>query len=171
MVEESSPIRAWVIQPTANPAARPPCAAGLLAALRHHEPRHRSSAWASRRPTNGDWCWSRSGANDWSRCVGSCGVDRRGRRPSALEHLLHLRLWLLERIDPALEARRLVGEGVSPERNARDQIAAFRVHVERHQPHLAAAWLALPDPDPRCEAARAGQTHAGLALIPGHQPT
>jgi len=82
---------------------------------------------------------------------------------SAVEHLLHLRLWLLERIDPALEARCLVGEGVSPERNARDQIAAFRVHVERYQPHLAAAWLALPDPDPRCEAARAGQTHAGLA--------
>src|SRR5262249_298338 len=66
---------------------------------------------------------------------------------SVVEHLPHLPLWLLERIDRALEARRLVGEGVSPERNARDQIAAFRVHVVRHQPHLAGAWLAPPDPD------------------------
>jgi predicted nucleotidyltransferase len=58
-----------------------------------------------------------------------------------------LPVWLQERIDRALQARHLVGEDVSPDHNARDQIAAFRVHVVRHQPHLAGAWLALPDPE------------------------
>ena len=59
----------------------------------------------------------------------------------------HVPAWLLERIDRALEARRLVGDDVSPEHNARDQIAAFRVHVVHHQPHVAGAWLGLPDPE------------------------
>ncbi len=66
---------------------------------------------------------------------------------SSVRYLPQLPAWLLERIDRALEARHLVGEDVNPERNARDQIAAFRIHVVRHQPHLAGAWLALPDPE------------------------
>ena len=61
-------------------------------------------------------------------------------------HLPTLPVWLQERIARALAARHLVGEPVSPERNARDQVAAFRVHVVRHRPDLIGPWLALPDP-------------------------
>jgi hypothetical protein len=46
----------------------------------------------------------------------------------------------------ALEGRRLVAEHVTEAENARDQIAAFRVHVVRHFPeHIGSDWLALPD--------------------------
>lgn len=58
-----------------------------------------------------------------------------------------LPLWLRERIERARLARRAVGEIVSPAENARDQVAAFRIHVSRHRPDLSGSWLGLPDPD------------------------
>ena len=55
--------------------------------------------------------------------------------------------WLRARIDLAWEARQAIGEEVSEEESARDQIAAFRLHVTRHRPDLSGPWLGLPDPD------------------------
>lgn len=55
--------------------------------------------------------------------------------------------WLRARIDLAWAARRVIGEDVSEEESARDQIAAFRLHVTRHRPDLSGSWLGLPDPD------------------------
>jgi hypothetical protein len=58
-------------------------------------------------------------------------------------------VWLRERVDLAAAARRLVGEPVTPEQNARDQLLAFSVHVPRHRPDQAGPWMAGdPEPDP-----------------------
>ncbi|WP_020573855.1 nucleotidyltransferase domain-containing protein [Actinopolymorpha alba] len=54
--------------------------------------------------------------------------------------------WLRERIDLCWSARLAVGEQVSRQANARDQIAAFAVHVARHRPDLAGPWTGSPDP-------------------------
>jgi predicted nucleotidyltransferase len=55
-------------------------------------------------------------------------------------------VWLRERIERCYVARREVGEEVTAEENARDQIAAFRVHVVRRRSDLTDEWLGLPDP-------------------------
>lgn len=55
--------------------------------------------------------------------------------------------WLKERIELAFEARRLIGEDVTQEESARDQLAAFAVHVPRHRPPPWGDWLGLPDPE------------------------
>ena len=71
-----------------------------------------------------------------------------GADPAAMEEATRRTpLWLRERIDLAYEGRRAVGEEVSELQNARDQIAAFRVHVSRHRPDLGGSWLGLPDPN------------------------
>ncbi|WP_328473866.1 nucleotidyltransferase domain-containing protein [Actinoplanes sp. NBC_00393] len=54
--------------------------------------------------------------------------------------------WLRERIDLCLGARRAVGEQVSAAENARDQLAAFALHVARHRPDLDGDWTGCPDP-------------------------
>lgn len=54
--------------------------------------------------------------------------------------------WLQERIDLCYAARVAVGEDVSWAENARDQIAAFTVHVVRHRPDLDGPWTNTPDP-------------------------
>lgn len=54
--------------------------------------------------------------------------------------------WLQERVDLCHEARTAIGEDVSPAENARDQLAAFTVHVARHRPDLNGPWTATPDP-------------------------
>jgi hypothetical protein len=51
-------------------------------------------------------------------------------------------VWLRERIDLAAAARRLVGEQVTPEQNARDQLVAYATHVPRHRPDQAGPWMA-----------------------------
>jgi predicted nucleotidyltransferase len=53
--------------------------------------------------------------------------------------------WLQERIDLSYGARIAVGEDVSRAENARDQIAAFTVHVVRHRPDLDGPWTGTPD--------------------------
>ncbi|WP_328907487.1 nucleotidyltransferase domain-containing protein [Streptomyces sp. NBC_00234] len=53
--------------------------------------------------------------------------------------------WLQERIELSQRARHMVGEDVTVEENARDQLAAFTVHVTRHRPDLDGAWTASPD--------------------------
>ena len=77
----------------------------------------------------------------------------------AVERVQTTQIWLQERIRLAYEAQREVGEVVSEAQNARDQIAAFVVHVSKR---LAAsnrlrlpedkippwdAWLRIPEPD------------------------
>jgi predicted nucleotidyltransferase len=54
--------------------------------------------------------------------------------------------WLQERIDLCYGARTAIGEDVSPAENARDQLAAFTVHVARHRTDLDGAWTGTPDP-------------------------
>ena len=53
--------------------------------------------------------------------------------------------WLLERIERSYAARLEVGEAVTEAESARDQIAAFRVLVERRRPELGGRWTGLPD--------------------------
>ncbi|WUH99556.1 hypothetical protein OHR68_39715 [Spirillospora sp. NBC_00431] len=55
-------------------------------------------------------------------------------------------LWLQERIDLCYAARVGIGEQVSWAENARDQLAAFTVHVTRHRPDLDGPWTVTPDP-------------------------
>jgi predicted nucleotidyltransferase len=54
--------------------------------------------------------------------------------------------WLQERIDLSHRARHMVGEHVTAEENARDQLAAFTVHVTKHRPDLDGTWSGSPDP-------------------------
>ncbi|GAB1690060.1 nucleotidyltransferase domain-containing protein [Krasilnikovia sp. M28-CT-15] len=54
--------------------------------------------------------------------------------------------WLQERIELCYGARTAIGEEVSPDENARDQLAAFTVHVVRHRPDLHGPWTGSPDP-------------------------
>ena len=55
-------------------------------------------------------------------------------------------LWLQERVDLCLAARQEIGEDVTPDENARDQLAAFAVHVVKYRPDLAGPWMRSPDP-------------------------
>ncbi|MGK5677894.1 nucleotidyltransferase domain-containing protein [Actinoplanes sp. URMC 104] len=55
-------------------------------------------------------------------------------------------LWLRERIALSLAARQAVGERVTEDQNARDQLAAFTVLIRR-RPDLDGLWTATPDPD------------------------
>jgi hypothetical protein len=71
--------------------------------------------------------------------------------------------WLAERAELAMAARQAVGEQVSPERNLRDQVAAFTVHVTRHRPDLCGPWTATPDPRLDAHLAEAEQMVATLA--------
>jgi hypothetical protein len=64
--------------------------------------------------------------------TGSAAVARRAELAS---------VWLKERIDLALAARRLVGEHVTPAENARDQLLAFATHVVRRRPDLVGPWI------------------------------
>lgn len=54
--------------------------------------------------------------------------------------------WLQERIDLCYGARIAVGEQVTWAESARDQIAAFAVHVVNHRPDLDGPWTVTPDP-------------------------
>jgi predicted nucleotidyltransferase len=54
--------------------------------------------------------------------------------------------WLQERIDLCYAARVAVGEDVTWAQNARDQIAAFMVHVVNHRRDLDGPWTDTPDP-------------------------
>ncbi len=65
----------------------------------------------------------------------------------ALERSRVVPLWLRERIELAWAARLEIGEEVTEAESARDQIAAFAVHVPRHRPKPWGDWLGLPDPE------------------------
>ncbi|MBL7261957.1 nucleotidyltransferase domain-containing protein [Paractinoplanes lichenicola] len=56
-------------------------------------------------------------------------------------------LWLRERITLCWQARQAIGEPVTAAQNARDQVAAYLVHVSRHRPDLDGPWTGTPDPD------------------------
>jgi hypothetical protein len=72
--------------------------------------------------------------------------------------------WLRERIDLCWGARRAVGEDVTPAENARDQLAAYAIHVARHRPGLDGPWTATPDPELGAHLAELRE------LIPAHRP-
>jgi len=54
--------------------------------------------------------------------------------------------WLQERIDLAYRARLAVGEDVTADESARDQVAAFVVHVTRRRPEPWGDWVGVPEP-------------------------
>jgi hypothetical protein len=69
-------------------------------------------------------------------------TDLCGASPAAVARRAELApVWLKERIDLALAARRLVGEQVTAEQNARDQLLAFATYVVRRRPDLAGPWI------------------------------
>jgi predicted nucleotidyltransferase len=55
--------------------------------------------------------------------------------------------WLQERIDLAYAGRQEIGERVTAEENARDQLAAFAVHVPKRTAQPWGAWIGIPAPD------------------------
>jgi hypothetical protein len=55
--------------------------------------------------------------------------------------------WLQERIDLAYAGRMAIGEYVTAEENARDQLAAFAVHVPKRTTPPWGAWMRLPAPN------------------------
>jgi hypothetical protein len=55
--------------------------------------------------------------------------------------------WLQERIDLAYAGRMAIGETVTPAENARDQLAAFAVHVPKRTVPPWGAWMLLPAND------------------------
>jgi hypothetical protein len=52
--------------------------------------------------------------------------------------------WLQERIDLAYAGRQEIGERVTAEENARDQLAAFAVHVPKRTMQPWGAWIGIP---------------------------
>lgn len=55
--------------------------------------------------------------------------------------------WLRERIDLCYEARKTIGDPVSIAENARDQVAAFAVHVQKRTPPPWDPWVGAPASD------------------------
>jgi predicted nucleotidyltransferase len=86
----------------------------------------------------------RGAAELGARLVTLAGADPGGLR----RRVEQAPVWLRERIDLAAAARRWVGEPVSAEQNARDQLLAFSVHVARRRPDLAGPWTEPPAPGP-----------------------
>jgi len=66
---------------------------------------------------------------------------------TALQRAKSAPAWLQERIDLAYIGRQEIGEFVSVEENARDQLAAFAVHVPKRTAQPWGAWIGVPAPD------------------------
>lgn len=75
-----------------------------------------------------------------------CAMLSDARSEDALERMEKAPLWLQERIDLTFAARQKIGEEVTFEENARDQIAAFEVHVTRKRPRPWGDWIRIPTP-------------------------
>ena len=65
----------------------------------------------------------------------------------ALERAAEAPIWLQERIALAFAGRLEVGESVTEAESARDQIAAYAVHVPKRRKPPFAPWLRIPEPD------------------------
>jgi hypothetical protein len=65
----------------------------------------------------------------------------------ALERAKDAPAWLQERIDLAYAGRQEIGERVTAEENARDQLAAFAVHVPKRTLPPWGAWIGIPAPN------------------------
>lgn len=65
----------------------------------------------------------------------------------ALQRAKTTPLWLQARIYFTFAARQEVGEKVTEEESARDQIAAFAVHVSRGHPQPWGEWIRIPTPE------------------------
>ena len=107
-------------------------------------------SWGQRLGSMGrEWTiWERiageHGVSDVSRAIADL-VDANAE--DALDAAQSAPIWLQERIRLALEARQSVGEPVTPAQNARDQLAAFRVHVTKRRQPPWDPWLRLPASD------------------------
>jgi hypothetical protein len=69
------------------------------------------------------------------------------RPEDALQRAESAPAWLQERIDLAYTGRQEIGEHVTIEENARDQLAAFAVHVPKRALQPWGMWLGVPAPD------------------------
>ena len=117
---------------------------GAFATAVRFDPAHRGARLGS---MGREWTmWERMAEThgiDTSAIVALANADT-GR---ALERAERAPLWLKERIRLSLIGREAVGETVSAAQNARDQLAAFEVHVAKRNEPPFAGWLDLPDPD------------------------
>jgi predicted nucleotidyltransferase len=68
------------------------------------------------------------------------------RKEDALQKMKSAPLWLRERVNITFAARQEVGENVTKDENARDQIAAFAILVTRRRPKPWGDWVGVPDP-------------------------
>ncbi|MCY1142190.1 nucleotidyltransferase domain-containing protein [Actinoplanes sp. Pm04-4] len=66
--------------------------------------------------------------------------------PTAARRAESAPLWLRERIELCRTARAAVGEQVTDGENARDQHAAYALHVARKRPDLDGPWTGTPEP-------------------------
>jgi hypothetical protein len=66
------------------------------------------------------------------------------RPEDALQRAKSAPAWLQERIDLAYAGRMQIGERVTAEENARDQLAAFAVHVPKRTVQPWGAWIGIP---------------------------
>jgi hypothetical protein len=111
--------------------------------------------------------WSRFERMAEERGAGGAGRPARLAGADPVEAMRRAELppvWLRERIDLAAAARRLVGEQVTPEQNARDHLVAFAVHVARRRPDLAGPWTGIGGPDPDLDDRLAELNHIVATL-------
>lgn len=76
--------------------------------------------------------------------------------------------WLQERIDVVYQARRLAGEEVTPDENARDQLAAFTLLTGRQRPDLDGSWILKQHSSVHDRIAGVEQLLVDLPLIDGN---
>jgi hypothetical protein len=81
------------------------------------------------------------------RLAGQLATLADARTEDALQRARYAPAWLQERIDLAYAGRQEIGERVTAEENARDQLAAFAVHVPKRTAPPWGAWMSIPAPD------------------------
>lgn len=92
------------------------------------------------------------------------------RPEDALQRAKSAPAWLQERIDLAYAGRMEIGESVTVEENARDQLAAFAVHVPKRTMQPWGVWLGVPAPDLERRLAELDQliTTIDISTQPAH---
>ena len=106
----------------------------------------------------------------WQRMADARGFDGReivelanARVAGALDRAERAPLWLKERIRLSFAGRQLVGEQVSEAENARDQLAAFEIHVAKRNEPPHEGWLDVPDVDLESKRSRLAALLSTLA--------
>jgi predicted nucleotidyltransferase len=83
-------------------------------------------------------------ARGFQQLAGQLAALADARPDDALQRARQAPAWLQERIDLAYAGRQAIGENVTAEENARDQLAAFAVHVPKRTPQPWGEWIGVP---------------------------